>query len=131
MNPLTQIGFFLALFCAITYANAVPVASDAAITSDNGPTPLNNDAKLDNLLYNAVDINKSSESVVSHLPTTQQMTRRPQNELQKPKPRRRRPNKYRRAQPDCRTEKPTTTKPTKIAILMPNLFISQSWGPGR
>lgn len=131
MNPFTLIGVFLALFCATKYVNAIPVASDAAITSDNASTALNSDAKLDNLLYNAVDINKSSESVVPHQPTIQQTTRKPQNESQKPKPRRRRPMKYRRAQPDCRTEKPTTTKPTKIAILMPNLFISQSWGPGR
>lgn len=38
---------------------------------------------------------------------------------------------HRRVLFDCRTTEMPTTKPTKIYIQMPNLFISQSWGPNR
>lgn len=122
MNPYNLIGFFFVIICGTKYANAVPIASDTNVIAENTTSVLNNDGNLDKLLYNAIDINKSTENVRFN----QSTTKKPPNEAHKPKIRRRRVNKNRR---NPTTERPT--KPTKIAILMPNLFISQGWGPGR
>lgn len=143
MNPFNLIGFFLVLFCGIIYANAVPIASDAtnsAVTADNLTNERTNDEKLDNLLYNT-DLIKSSENVsLDQQAIIELTTQKPHSETEKPKSKSRRRVKVRRrartqrGQPDCKpptTERPTTTKPTKLVILIPNLFISQSWGPGR
>lgn len=140
MNPFTLIGFFLVLFCAMKYVNAVPIATDAsesALTAENLTTVRNNEQNLDNLLYNTNDSIKSSENVSLNQSTIEQTTQKPQNDAQKTKSKTRK-RVYRRrrtrTQPDCRpvtTEKPTTPKPTQLGVLLPNLFISQSWGPGR
>lgn len=142
MNSFNLIGFFLVIFCGIKYANAVPIASDAAnsaVTADNLITERMNEEKLDNLLYNT-DLIKSSENVSLDQAIIELTTQKQQSETQKPKSKSRRRVKVRRrartqrGQPDCKpptTERPTTTKPTKLVILIPNLFISQSWGPGR
>lgn len=127
MNPFVLIGMVLVLLCAAKCANAVPTATHAtnsAVAADNASN-LIDDEKLDKTLYNVVDTYETS---------TQQpkiTTQKPRNDTQKQKTKRRRGN--RRSQSDCRTTtvKPTTTKPTKVYILLPNIFFSQSWGPGR
>lgn len=141
MNPFTLIGFFLMLFCATKYVNAVPVASDSAITSDNASAVFefnNGDGKLDNLLHNAAEMNTITESVqipqTTTTTTSPTTTRRPANKPQKSKPKRPNPKhiKHRRAQPDCRFERPSNrVKPAESGIQMPSIFISTGWGPGR
>lgn len=139
MNPFTLIGFFLVLFCATKYVNAVPVTSDAtnlAVTAENLTTVRNDEEKLDNLLYNIGDSINASENESFNEVTIAQTTRKPQSTTQKPNTiRRRRVIRRRpRKQPDCRsmtTEKPITPKPTQIVNQFPSLFISGGWGPGR
>lgn len=128
MNPFVLIGMVLVLLCATKYANAVPTATHAtnsAIAADNATNLIE---KLDKTLYNVVDTYETSTQ------QPQITTQKPRNESQKQKTKRKRGNRRAsRTQPDCRTstERPTTTKPTKVYILLPNIFFSQSWGPGR
>lgn len=130
MNPFVLIGMVLVLLCAAKCANSVPTATHAtnsAIAADNASN-LIDDEKLDKTLYNVVDTYETSTQ------QPQITTQKPRNESQKQKTKRRRGNRrVSRTQPDCRTttERPTTTKPTKVYILLPNIFFSQSWGPGR
>lgn len=127
----------MALLLATNYANAVPVSNDAIISAAIEETATNlmpTDDKLDKLLHKTGSASTSSENVNRSQSIAEQTTQKPHNEASKPKMKRRRRGhrKVSRMQPDCRTtEKPTTTKPTKIYIQIPNLFISQSWGPGR
>lgn len=139
MNPYVLIGLVLVLFCGTKYAYAVPVATthatnSAAAAENSSDILLADNGKLDNMLYNTIDAGKSVESTNVNHPKNEKTTTRPASETQKSKRKGRRgqSRRFPRTQ-DCRTttERPTTPKPTKVYILIPNLFISQSWGPGR
>lgn len=143
MNPFTLIGFFLVLFCGTAYVNASPRftrdAANSAAVAESTTDLLNNEERLNTLLYKtAEDTSISSENanLSQTIVETTTTTRKPQN-AEESKPRRRRRPRHRRpssSRPDCRTTttpKPTTTKPTKVYVQFPGLFISHSWGPGR
>lgn len=144
MNPFTLIGICLVFFHGPKYCNAIPVASintNSDVPAENITVASNNDEKLENLLYySTTDASKSSENVGLIQSTVTQTTQKPYNGTQNPKQK----SKYRRrlkrrkthTQPDCRTasRRPTmttTAKTTASAFVMPNLFISTGWGPGR
>lgn len=137
MNPFTLIGFFLALFCGIKHANAIPVTLDATNSVDSTTSVLNNDEKMNSLLYKTADTNGSLEAVNLSQSIVETTTRKPHTD--ESKPRRRRGQRHRKmssTRSDCRTittppPKTTTTKPTKVYVQFPGLFISHSWGPGR
>lgn len=139
MNPFTLIGFFLALFCVIKHANAIPVTLDAtnsATLTDSTTSLLNNDEKMNSLLYKTADTSGSLETVNLSQSIVETTTHKPHDET---KPRKRRGPRHRKmssTRSDCRTTttappKSTTTKPTKVYVQFPGLFISHSWGPGR
>lgn len=138
MNPFMLIGFFVALFCGIKYANAMPMSQNVAHSvgvTDSTTTSLNNEDKMNTLLYKISDTNVSSDTVNLNQTLVETTTHKSQNDESKLRRRRRlRHRKY--SHSDCRTTttttpKPTTTKPTKLIVQLPGLFTSHSWGPGR
>lgn len=134
MNPFALIGFVLILLYGAKCANAVPVtthATDPASTAENATNSLINDEKLDKTLYNVIDTSNTLENNrPRQQPLSEQTTQKSHSETQRSRIKRKRGNRrISRMQHVSTTERTTTTKPTKVYILIPNLFISQGWGP--
>lgn len=124
MNPFTLIRFFLVIFCTTKYTNSVPITSntsESAVRAKN-LTNFNNIEKLYQDTINVSDTLENAKAVQTKISSTK---RRRHSETQKPKPK-----VHRKINT---TEKPMTTKPhpTESAFVMPNLFMSTGWGPGR
>lgn len=125
MNPFTLIGLFLVIFCGIKHVNAIPIASDSAISAENRTSVLDSDEKL----YNTTDTSKSLENVEVVQLTVAQTTQKP-----KSKTRRRIKRRKASAQPDYRqttAKKPSTPKAMPLRSYLPHIFVTQNWGPGR
>lgn len=138
MNSFVLIGFFLILACSIKYAHATPVTQDTA-APDIVIKGSNSDDELESFSYKTLDTstNALSSNIIPNEPVSEKSTRKSQNERSTQKRRRRprhRKNSSSRSQNDCRTtteRTPPTTKPTRLYVMFPGLFISHSWGPGR
>lgn len=138
MNWFTLIGFLLVLVLCAKYAHATPITPDTAASSIVIKNS-SHENHMDNLLYTTSDATVSSVTSNDHSnqPAIVTTTHKPHNERRTQR-RRRRP-RHRKHSPnhaqsaDCRTtteRAPTTTKPTRVYVHFPGIFISQSWGPG-
>lgn len=136
MNSFTLSGFLLVLVLCIKHANATPITQDttaSTIVIKNS----SNENHMDNLLYKTSDTAVSSDNEISGQPVVVKSTHRPHTD--RPVQRRRRRPRHRKnssnhsQSADCRTtteRTPTATKPTKLYVQFPGIFISHSWGPG-
>lgn len=124
MNPFTLIRFFVVIFCTAKYTNSVPITSN---TSESGVRAKNltNFNNIEKLSQNTINVSDTLENARAIQTTISSTKRKRQSETQKPKPK-----LFKKINI---TEKPMTTKPhpTEAAFVMPNLFMSYGWGPGR
>lgn len=135
MNSLTVIGFLLVLVLGTKCANATPIMQDTTASSIIIKNS-SDENQMENLLYNTADTAISSDhNDTSNQPIIEKSTVKPHNE--RPAQRKRRRPRHRKNSvnhADCRTateRPPTTTKPTKLYVEFPGIFISHGWGPGR
>lgn len=131
MNWFTLIGFVQTLVLCTKYANATPITIDSTAASIVIKSS-SHENHMDNLLYTTSDTTVSpTNNEVPRQPIVAKTSHKPHAERR----RRRRPRhrKISSHAPDCRTtteRAPKTTKPTKVYMQFPGIFISQSWGPG-
>lgn len=136
MNWITLIGCVLVLVLCIKCANATPITTEttaASIVIKNS----SHENHMDNLLYTTSDTTVSStNNEVPRQPVTAKATHKPhtdRTQRRRRRPRHRKNSSNHSHAPDCRTtteRAPPTTKPTKVYVQFPGIFISHSWGPG-
>lgn len=115
-------------FCLLRCINGMPTDSET-IQIETVRNDVTNDTKSDDTYYVSKNSIESIAPTNDNLPTKRGSEKLKIHQLVKRKRGHRRAN-Y-RVQPDCRPTEIPVVKPTKIYIQMPNMFISQSWGPGR
>lgn len=137
MNSFTLTGFIVVLVLCTKYTNATPIAQDTTVSSiliQNS----SNENQMDNLLYKTAETSTSSDiNELTSQPIIEKTKQKPHNE--RPAQRRRRRPRHRKNSPnhsqsiDCRTtteRTPSTAKPTRLYVMFPGIFISNSWGSG-
>lgn len=149
MDSLRLLGIFLIQMCVFSSVYALPTNTEnsindvvisgttetPAIVSVTQGTPISSEQKNDkylsrdwsesvapfNVSYSAAERKQHLKQLIQSKIKNQPLKRRRGN---------RRANNNRMPSSESRTTETPTTKPTKIYIQMPNMFISQSWGPG-
>lgn len=136
MNSFTLFGFLLVFMLCTKHANATPITQDTTASSIDIKNS-SNENQMDNLLYKTSDTTVSSDNEISSRPVIVKSTHKPHTERsalrRRRRPRHRKNTSNHSHTADCRTtteRTPTTTKPTKVYVQFPGIFISHSWGPG-
>lgn len=132
MNSFTFTGLLLVLVLYTKYANATPIMHD---TTESTVVIKNssNENQMDNLVYKTTDTTASTDNnKISSHPIVARSPHRPVHRRRR-RPRHRKNNTNHSHPVDCRTTTervPPTTKPTRVHVEFPGIFISHSWGPG-
>lgn len=131
MHSVALLGFMLANIMLINHTNGLPIESETQIVTMTDEQKFRKSlANLSNDVETVKHVNSTSEPVAQNKVKVSKQSGEPQKVKSQIKRRKGHRRAYLRI-PDCKGQEVPAPKPTQNYVQLPNMFISQGWGPGR